>query len=233
MPGGTGPGGDAGVTRAREGGARGTGGDGTDRSPSRDGARRAGGREPGTAVDPGSQAGLAPLERTLRLHRLYDLYRGLLTPRQRDVFELYHWQDLSLGEVAEHLGISRQAVHDLLRRSEAALEEAEGALGLGAWRQRAAQRLEGLDALLTALAERLAAVEPGPGPGAGRAGTPGAPAVRRRAAVRPPGAGPALAPGPEGAPRIGAGPLAEAGALVDQARRVVAALRRDLPPGEV
>ncbi|QIA28213.1 YlxM family DNA-binding protein [Thermaerobacter sp. PB12/4term] len=100
------------------------------------------------------------MERTLRLHRLYDLYRGLLTPRQQDVFELYHWQDLSLGEVAEHLGISRQAVHDLLRRSEALLEETEGALGLGVWRERAAGHLDRLEAALGAAAAAAGAGGP-------------------------------------------------------------------------
>ncbi len=127
--------------------------------PARAGAGEgAGGGRPGPGE--GAAAALEPLERTLRLHRLYDLYRGLLTPRQQDVFELYHWQDLSLGEVAEHLGISRQAVHDLLRRSEALLEETEGVLGLGAWRQRAAGHLDRLEAALGAAAAAAGAGGP-------------------------------------------------------------------------
>ncbi|HEY8552041.1 MAG TPA: YlxM family DNA-binding protein [Thermaerobacter sp.] len=157
-------------------------------------------REAGVAAPPGvprvalhGDAGLTPLERTVRLHRLYDLYRGLLTARQQDAFELYHWQDLSLGEVAEHLGISRQAVHDLLRRGEAVLEQAEDALGLGAWRNRASRRLDQLEGLLAAAAQRLAQASADPGATA----------------------------------------LAEAGALLEQARRMVAALRDDLPAGGV
>lgn len=111
------------------------------------------------------------LERALRLHRLYDQYGGLLTTRQRDVFEYYHWHDLSLGEIAGHLGISRQAVYDLLRRGEAILEQAETALGVVAWRRRARRRVRRLAALIRAAEEELkavpAGVPPDPGPAAG------------------------------------------------------------------
>ena len=99
------------------------------------------------------EAGLA---RTLRLHALFDLYGGLLTERQREVFELYHLYDLSLAEVAEHLQVSRQAVHDLLRRSEAALEEAEAALGALARRTRRQRRLRRLAELLRQAEAELA-----------------------------------------------------------------------------
>lgn len=61
---------------------------------------------------------------------LYDFYGKLLTPKQREVMRLYYEEDLSLGEIAEELKISRQAVHDILRRSEQALEKYEKKLGL-------------------------------------------------------------------------------------------------------
>ena len=131
-------------------------------------AAGAGGRPAGPGVPGGSDE----LERALRLHRLYDLYRGLLTPRQQDVFELYHWQDLSLAEVAEHLQVSRQAVHDLLRRGEAVLEQAEAALGVVAWRRREERRLRRLAALLRAAEAELAATRGAAGgsdPGVARA----------------------------------------------------------------
>ena len=53
---------------------------------------------------------------------LYDYYGSLLTPRQRECFELRYNQDLSLGEIGEELGISRQGVYDNLSRTEALLK---------------------------------------------------------------------------------------------------------------
>ena len=56
---------------------------------------------------------------------LYDYYGNLLTERQRECFELRYNQDLSLGEIGEELGISRQGVHDNLSRTEALLRNME------------------------------------------------------------------------------------------------------------
>lgn len=47
---------------------------------------------------------------------LFDLYSPLLTSKQKEIFELRYHYDLSLGEIATNLLISRQAVNDLLRR---------------------------------------------------------------------------------------------------------------------
>ena len=60
---------------------------------------------------------------------LYDYYGSLLTPRQRECFELRYNQDLSLGEIGEELGISRQGVHDNLTRAEALLRNMEAKTG--------------------------------------------------------------------------------------------------------
>lgn len=70
------------------------------------------------------------LEKFNRMALLQDFYGRLLTPRQQRVFELYYDQNLSLGEIAEEYGISRQAVYDLLRRTEKSLESYEDRLGL-------------------------------------------------------------------------------------------------------
>ena len=59
------------------------------------------------------------MEKTLRMSLLFDFYGALLTERQQDVFQLYFGDDLSLGEIAEELRISRQAVYDTLRRGRA------------------------------------------------------------------------------------------------------------------
>ena len=61
---------------------------------------------------------------------LYDFYGQLLTKRQREVMELYNEENLSLGEIADEFGISRQGVHDALHKAQKALEEYEEKLGL-------------------------------------------------------------------------------------------------------
>ena len=66
---------------------------------------------------------------TIDLVLLYDYYGDLLTDRQKECFELRHYQDLSLGEIAAELGISRQGVHDNLSRTEALLRHMEAKTG--------------------------------------------------------------------------------------------------------
>lgn len=61
---------------------------------------------------------------------LYDFYGGLLTEKQRQVMELYHEENLSLTEIATEFGISRQGVHDTLKKAEHLLTEYEDKLGL-------------------------------------------------------------------------------------------------------
>lgn len=70
------------------------------------------------------------LPKIARVAWLYSYYGKLLTPKQQLIIELYYEQDLSLGEIAEEQGISRQAVHDIIRRAEATLEEYEQKLGI-------------------------------------------------------------------------------------------------------
>lgn len=65
------------------------------------------------------------LEKTTRMNYLYDFYQSLLTPKQRSYMALYYLDDYSLGEIAAEYGISRQAVYDNIKRTEAMLEEYE------------------------------------------------------------------------------------------------------------
>ena len=60
---------------------------------------------------------------------LFDHYGGMLTDKQRECFQLRYEQDLSLGEIAESMGVSRQAVNDSLTRTEALLRRMEENIG--------------------------------------------------------------------------------------------------------
>lgn len=65
----------------------------------------------------------------LEMTLLFDYYGDLLTDRQRMCFDLRYNQDLSLGEIAEELQVSRQGVHDNLNRAEALLRNMENKTG--------------------------------------------------------------------------------------------------------
>ena len=84
------------------------------------------------------------LEQRTRMAMLYDLYSGLLTEKQQNVFDLYYQCDLSLGEIAAEQQISRTAVHDLIKRTEHLLEKYEEKLHLV---QRDLERKEVLEQL--------------------------------------------------------------------------------------
>ena len=61
---------------------------------------------------------------------LLDYYGALLTQKQRDIYDWYYQQDMSLAEIGEVAGVSRNAVHDLIGRTHEKLERFEKALGL-------------------------------------------------------------------------------------------------------
>ncbi|PLT30090.1 putative DNA-binding protein [Peribacillus deserti] len=68
------------------------------------------------------------LEKTTRMNYLYDFYYSLLTEKQQSYMSLYYLDDYSLGEIAEKYEVSRQAVYDNIKRTEAMLEEYEAKL---------------------------------------------------------------------------------------------------------
>lgn len=70
------------------------------------------------------------IEKNLRTSRLLGIYGSLLTERQHEIMSMYFDDDLSLSEIAEHFSISRQGVHDAIKRGEETLEGYESSLGL-------------------------------------------------------------------------------------------------------
>ena len=103
---------------------------------------------------------------------LYDYYGDLLTERQKECFEMRYYQDLSLGEIGEILGISRQGVHDNLSRAEALLRDMEAKTGCVKRDQAcrkaastilcAAKALQGnADSVVSALAEQIVSAAQG------------------------------------------------------------------------
>ena len=65
-----------------------------------------------------------------RMALLFDFYGDLLTDRQKEFFDLYYNEDLSLAEIAENYGITRQGVRDVIVRAESTLTEVEDKTGI-------------------------------------------------------------------------------------------------------
>ena len=95
-------------------------------------------------------------EKNLEVAYLLDYYGGMLTEKQREVVDLYYNEDLSLAEISEHAGITRQGVRDSIKRGEAQLLEMEQKLGLMARIRAMEQALEDVVSLSEEL-ERYAA----------------------------------------------------------------------------
>lgn len=69
-------------------------------------------------------------DKMIEISMLYDFYGQLLTAKQQEILKLYHEDNYSLSEIAEEFGISRQGVHDAVKKAEKALHEYENKLGL-------------------------------------------------------------------------------------------------------
>lgn len=82
---------------------------------------------------------------------LFDFYGELLTEKQREYFDLHYNSDLSLAEIAESSGISRQGVWDIIRRAEAILRETEEKTGLVARFQSQREILHSVESKLARL----------------------------------------------------------------------------------
>jgi len=69
-------------------------------------------------------------DKVTEVNLLFDLYSQLLTEKQREVLRLYHCENYSLSEIADSRSISRQGVHDALKKAEKALFDYESKLNL-------------------------------------------------------------------------------------------------------
>ena len=87
---------------------------------------------------------------TYRMTMLFDFYGELLTDRQKEFFDYYYNDDLSLSEIAENAGISRQGVRDVIVRAENIMQEIEDKTGLI---RRFEQMRPKVDAILSAAEE--------------------------------------------------------------------------------
>jgi uncharacterized protein len=70
------------------------------------------------------------MDKTLHMTLLFDFFGELLTDKQREYFDLYYNENLSLSEIAENEGISRQGVRDIIVRAEAILTDTENKTGI-------------------------------------------------------------------------------------------------------
>lgn len=92
------------------------------------------------------------MPKNLRFILLFDIYGSLLTEKQRETLELYYNDDLSLGEISEESGITRQGVMNCIKTSERRLTELEEQLGLAA-------RFSELGKLMEELERKLSGAE--------------------------------------------------------------------------
>ena len=94
-----------------------------------------------------TEGGIRVKNQTYRMTMLFDFYGEILTERQKEFFDLYYNEDLSLAEIAENYDISRQGVRDVIVRAEGVMQEIEDKTGL---LKRFMQMQSRLDAILEA-----------------------------------------------------------------------------------
>lgn len=88
------------------------------------------------------------MEKNVEVALLYDIYGKLLTVKQAEAIELYYNDDLSLGEIADISGISRQGVRDNIKRAEAILYDFEEKLGIAKRFVSIRKKLSVIDAII-------------------------------------------------------------------------------------
>lgn len=99
------------------------------------------------------------MAKNMEVPLLYDYYGDMLTDKQRDMIEQYYHQDLSLSEIAENAGISRQGVRDSVKRAELQLFEMESRLGLVAKMKSVNASLEAISRYADTVYNRAVAID--------------------------------------------------------------------------
>lgn len=87
------------------------------------------------------------MAKNLQISYLLDFYGDVLTEKQRDVMEQYYNDDLSLAEIADNFGITRQGVRDSIKRGESIVLELEQKVGFARRYQAVRQGVSQLEGL--------------------------------------------------------------------------------------
>ena len=88
------------------------------------------------------------VDKKVKIGLLFSFYRNMLTDRQIECIDLYYNEDLSLAEISEHLGITRQGVRDNIKRAEHTMYDTEERLGLAARFLGISEMLEKIDDII-------------------------------------------------------------------------------------
>ena len=88
------------------------------------------------------------MEKNVQISLLFAFYRNMLTERQIECVDLYYNEDLSLSEISEHLGITRQGVRDNIMRAEHTMYDTEQRLSLVAKFLGIKEKLEKIDDII-------------------------------------------------------------------------------------
>jgi len=92
------------------------------------------------------------VEKNVRMAILFDYYSEMLTEKQKEYFDLYYGENLSLSEIADNDGISRQGVRDVIVRAETIMEDAEKKLGMIRSREKLEADLADIEGYLAEIA---------------------------------------------------------------------------------
>ncbi|MGN0707702.1 MAG: sigma factor-like helix-turn-helix DNA-binding protein [Faecalibacterium sp.] len=88
------------------------------------------------------------MAKDLEMGYLLDFYGEVLTPKQREMLRQYYNDDLSLSEIGENFGITRQGARDAIKHGETTLKELEAKVGFAARYRRVQQTLEELEQMV-------------------------------------------------------------------------------------
>lgn len=98
------------------------------------------------------------IDEVVKINMLYDFYGELLPDKQKEILKLYYGENLSLGEIGKDYGLTRQGIHETLKRAETKLLEYEDKLKLWQKHSNCEKVLEGFEEKFRALKEKEGSV---------------------------------------------------------------------------